>query len=181
MKIIQASPRARARCAVMDGSGVSVIGVSPAAAYPISASQFPDNRENNRESAKFPVISALAGVNSSSNFNRLPGIPCCPLNGESLSNFNGLRVIPCCSRNREIFRPNRELGIPSPVVGLRGGFRPALTPFVFSREIVLPKLHRPAATRRLFPGWCAHMVEISRFDRFGILYPLACSAARHAG
>jgi hypothetical protein len=40
-------------------------------------SQFPANRENNRESAKFPIISALAGVNSFSNFNRLQGIPCC--------------------------------------------------------------------------------------------------------
>jgi len=98
----------------MEGSGVSVIGVSPAAACPTSASQFPDNRENNRESAKFPVISALVGVNSSSNFKRLQGIPCSLMAGESLSNFNGLQAVPCCSRNRELFRPNRELGIPSP-------------------------------------------------------------------
>jgi hypothetical protein len=49
---------------------------------PTSGSQFPDSRKNNKEFAKFPVISALAGVNSSSNFNRLPGIPVCA-SGES--------------------------------------------------------------------------------------------------
>jgi hypothetical protein len=59
----------------MEGAGVSVIGVSSAAACPISVSQFPGNRENNREFAKFPVISALVGVNSSSNFNRLQEFP----------------------------------------------------------------------------------------------------------
>jgi hypothetical protein len=42
----------------MEGAGVSVIGVSSAAACLTSVSQFPDNRENNREFAKFPVISA---------------------------------------------------------------------------------------------------------------------------
>ena len=42
---------------------------------PDLGSQFPDNRENNREFAKFPVISALVGVNSSSNFNRLQEFP----------------------------------------------------------------------------------------------------------
>jgi hypothetical protein len=74
----------------MDGSGVPVIGVSPAAACPTSASQFPDNRENNRESAKFPVNSALAGVNSSSNFKRLQGIPRCLRKRRILKQFQRL-------------------------------------------------------------------------------------------
>jgi len=168
----------------MEGSGVSVIGVSPAAACPTSASQFPDNRENNREFAKFPVISAMVGVNSSSNFKCLQGIPCSLRAGESLSNSNGLRAISLLFAEQTIFSSEQGIGNSEPrAVGFRGGFRPALNPFVFSREFVLPKLHRPAATRRLSPGWCAHMVgaQISRFDRFGILYPLACAAARHAG
>jgi hypothetical protein len=148
-----------------------------AAACPTSASQFPDSRENNREFAKFPVISALVGVNSSSNFNRLQGIPCSLRGGESLSSFNGLQAI-------SLLFAEQGIGNSEPrAVGFRGGFRPALTPFVFSREFVLPKLRRPAATRRLSPGWCAQIfgAQISRFDRFGILYPLACAAARHAG
>jgi hypothetical protein len=136
----------------MEGSGVSVIGVSPAAACPTSVSQFPGNRENNREFAKFPVLWTLVGVNLSSNFKRLQGIPCSLRGGESLSNFNSLQAIPCCWRNRELFRPNRELGIRSPAPwDSAGGFRPALTPFVFSREFVLPKLHRPA-DRSVIPG-----------------------------
>jgi hypothetical protein len=62
----------------MNGSDVSVIGISSGRRDgPTSASQFPENRENNREFAKFPVNSALVGVNSRSNFNRLRGIPCC--------------------------------------------------------------------------------------------------------
>jgi hypothetical protein len=65
-------------------------------------------------------------------------------------------------------------------VGFRGDFRAALTPFVFSREFVLPKLHPPAATRQLSPGWCAQMVgaQISWFDRFGI-FCIRSYALRH--
>jgi hypothetical protein len=71
------------------GSGVAVTGTPAATAWPRLSSQFPGNRENNREFAKFPVISALSGVSSSSDFNRL-------------------QAILCCSRNREFFRLNRE-------------------------------------------------------------------------
>jgi hypothetical protein len=74
---------------MIPGSGVAVTGTPSATAWPNLGSQFPGNRENNREFAKFPVISALSGVNSSSDLNRL-------------------QAIPCCSRNREFFRPNRE-------------------------------------------------------------------------
>jgi len=49
--------------------------------------------KNNREFAKFPVISAMAGVNSSSDFDCLQGIPDCLRSDESLSNSNTLRSI----------------------------------------------------------------------------------------
>jgi hypothetical protein len=43
----------------MEGSGVSVNGVSLGRRDgPTSASQFPESRENNREFAKFPIVSA---------------------------------------------------------------------------------------------------------------------------
>jgi hypothetical protein len=78
---------------MIPGSGVAVTGTPSATAWPNLGSQFPDNRENNREFPKFPVISALSDVGSSSDFNRL-------------------QAILCCSRNREFFRLNREfLGV----------------------------------------------------------------------
>jgi len=170
--------RARTRRVVMEGSGVSVIGVSLGRRDgPTSVSQFPDNSENNREFAKFPVLSAMVGVNSSSNFNRLQGIPCCPPSGESLSSFKQFTGDSLLFAEQGIV--SSEQGIFTSETGLSRA--PCGRLPVFSRKIVLPKLHRPAATRRLSPG--AHMVgaQISRFDRFGILYPLACAAARHAG
>jgi hypothetical protein len=70
---------------------------------------------------------------------------------------------------------NRESG--PRAMGFHDVFRPSLIPFVFSSEIVLPKLLRPAATHGLSPAGARKWLE-RRFRGLIVsvmLYPLACA------